>query len=75
VGISTPPQGALEGEGTLQGRIFLTEVLARPEDLLVERARRELGRLLGREIGPLPPKGREREEYARKLREELRSTR
>jgi DNA polymerase I-like protein with 3'-5' exonuclease and polymerase domains len=38
--------------------------------LLVERARRELGRLLGREIGPLPPKGREREEYARKLREE-----
>ena len=74
-GLATPPQGALEGDGTLQGRIFLTEVLTRPEDVLVERARRELSRLAGREIGPLPAKGRAREELARTLREELRAGR
>lgn len=74
-GLATPPQGALEGDGTLQGRIFLTEVLVRPEDVLVERARRELSRLLGRELAPLPAKGRAREELARNLREELRAGR
>ncbi len=74
-GVPTPPLGALEGEGTLQGRLFLVEALLRPEAILAERARRELSRLLGRQLEALPPRGAEREACVKVLREELRAER
>jgi HEAT repeat protein len=74
-GVPTPPLGALEGEGTLQGRLFLVEALLRPEAILAERARRELSRLLGRQLPALAPRGADREAQAKALREELRAER
>jgi len=74
-GVPTPPLGALEGEGTLQGRLFLVEALLRPEAILAERARRELSRLLARPLPELPPRGEERESFAKELREGLKAER
>jgi len=49
--------------GTREGLLFLVEVLSRKEPHLVERARRELGSRLGRDLGTLPPKGADREAW------------
>lgn len=49
----------------------LFELCRRDEGHLVERARRELCRLAGRELGRLPPRGFERESWFEALRESL----
>lgn len=70
-GESAPPAEALRGAGTREGRLFLVGVLARNEAQLVERARRELGRLLQREIGDLPAHGPQRTTWISDLRESI----
>jgi len=69
LGIAPPPPSALAGAGTAQGRLFLVNVIARPEPWLAERARRELKRLSGRDPGEMPPAGPERDAWIRALRE------
>jgi HEAT repeat protein len=50
---------------------LLFDLCARDEAHLVERARRELSRLAGRDLGRMPPRGRERELWLATLRESL----
>ena len=57
LGVSAPDPKHLARPGTRQSLRFLVAMLRRPEPHLVERARRDLGRLLERELGPLPPPG------------------
>jgi HEAT repeat protein len=59
------------GSGQGRAREFLLDVLQRGEVHWVERARRELARMLGREIAPPPPSEGQRERYFAHLREEL----
>jgi len=64
----------LIGEGTIEGGLGLIVLLrggttATPH--LVERARRELGRLLGRDIGKLPPRGPRHEAWCDDLESEI----
>lgn len=74
-GETTPPPEALRPPGTRAGKLFLATVLARPEPHLAERARRELARLLGRELDPLPPRGAQREAWITSVRESILSSR
>jgi HEAT repeat protein len=69
--IQQPPLGALEGGGTIEGQIFLLSLLEREEKWLVERARRELGRLTREDVGELPPRGPARIAWVRERRAEL----
>jgi HEAT repeat protein len=69
VNVPTPAPSALTGSGSAQGRSFLLGVMERPEDHLVERARREFARLVGRDPGALPPRGPDRDRWLRELRE------
>src|SRR5262249_28949065 len=69
VGMPPRPPSALAGAGTAQGRLFLVNVMARPEAWLVERARREYARLSGKDPGQLPAAGPERDTWLRALRE------
>lgn len=69
--IPQPPLGALEGGGTIEGQVFLLSLLEREEKWLVERARRELGRLLQEDVGELPPRGPARIAWVRERRAEL----
>src|SRR5206468_3767432 len=62
-GAAPPPAEALTGKGTRAGRAFLVTVMERPEAHLAERARRELARLLGRELEPLPARGERRDAW------------
>ena len=55
--LAPPPAEALAGKGTREGLLFLVRLLAREEGWIAERARRELGRMLGHDLGPLPPQG------------------
>jgi hypothetical protein len=48
---------------------LLLDVLGREEDFLVERARRELGRILDRDLGRLPLGQNARELWLSALRE------
>jgi HEAT repeat protein len=57
--------------GTAVGLAFLDTCARREEAWLCERARRELTRLAGRDIGPLPPRGRQRDLWLSTLREQL----
>jgi HEAT repeat protein len=50
---------------------LLFELCARDEAHLVERARRELSRLAGRDLGRMPPRGRERDLWLATLRESI----
>jgi hypothetical protein len=74
LGIQPPPPGTLEGAGTMQGRLFLLTLMARPEAWLVERARREFQRMTTIETGVVPPLGAERDAWLRRLRENLERT-
>lgn len=67
-GVPAPSSEALRGKGNLQGALFLLEVVARPEDFLAERGRRELGRMLGVELGEAPRSSAEREAWLAGLR-------
>jgi HEAT repeat protein len=42
------------GPGTREGALLMLEVLSGEEDFLIERARRELSRMLGGDLGELP---------------------
>ncbi|MBK7874527.1 MAG: HEAT repeat domain-containing protein [Planctomycetes bacterium] len=57
-GESAPAPEALRAPGTRAGKLFLATILARPEPHLAERARRELAKLLGRELDALPTRER-----------------
>ncbi|MDZ4772701.1 MAG: HEAT repeat domain-containing protein [Planctomycetota bacterium] len=69
LGVAPPPPGALEGGGSVQGRLFLVAMMDRPEPWLAERARREYRRLIGRDPGERPAMGTERDAWLRSLRE------
>ncbi len=66
-----PAAEALAGRGTKEGRAFVLGLLARPEPWLVERARRELARMLAIEVAPLPPAGPAREAWTARLATEV----
>lgn len=51
-GRSTPGPDSVRGEGTYEGAVFLATLIAEAEPHHAERARRELSRLLGRELRP-----------------------
>jgi len=67
-GATPPAKEAFAGPGTPEARHFLVEVLSRREPHLVERARRELARMLAREIGAVPMKGADRNAWIEGLR-------
>jgi len=61
---------SLGGQGTLKGGLGLLAVMrgeAGAESFLVERSRRELSRLLGRDIGGFPPRGRQFDRWCAEL--------
>jgi len=70
-GAKAPAPEALAGEGTREGALFLIEVMGRGEPYLVERARRELSRLLGAEVGAPPAPGAERTAWLGGLRKKV----
>ena len=60
----------LGGDGTLQGGLGLLTIIrgeTGAASFLVERSRRELSRLLGRDVGPFPPRGRALESWCAQL--------
>ncbi len=69
--IPQPPEGALEGAGTLDGRRFLLTLVDREETWLAERAWREYARLAGVASGDMPPRGAARANWVRERRAEL----
>ncbi|MEO6708996.1 MAG: hypothetical protein ABI054_07095, partial [Planctomycetota bacterium] len=71
LGANAPQPADLQAPGTRDGLRFLTTVLRRNEAHLVERARRDLGRLLGRELGLLPEAGAERNAFISVLEHEI----
>ncbi len=66
--LDTPSRDDLRGEGTRAGALFLVELLERPESFLAERARRELSRMTGRDLGTIPPGDEERAAWIDGLR-------
>jgi hypothetical protein len=68
-GISAPPALAFGPQGSRAGFECLLAALARPEVHLAERARRELSRWLGRDLGHLPSEAGERAAWIAALRE------
>ena len=71
-GITIPPSANFQGgEGAREAALVLLEVVERDEDFLVERARRELGRMLDVELGPLPRSESERATWIVALRETI----
>lgn len=71
LGEKAPPPAELAPPGSRAGLRFLTHVLRRSEAHLVERARREIGRLLGRDLGPLPMPGEARDAWLAALDAEV----
>jgi HEAT repeat protein len=69
--LNPPSPESLAGKGAPDGRAYLLSLLARPEPWLAERARRELARMLGIEIGPLPPAGGAREAWMARVSAEI----
>jgi len=67
-GAPPPAKEAFSGTGKREGRLYLVEVLGRREAHLVERARRELSRMLARDLGALPARGAERTAWIERLR-------
>ncbi|MBM3986484.1 MAG: hypothetical protein FJ294_00820 [Planctomycetes bacterium] len=57
--------------GTGEGLAFLEQCARRDENWLCERARREFARLVGRDVGALPSRGRQRDLWLSTLREQL----
>ncbi len=70
-GVEAPATQVLRGAPSLDGALFLLDVMERPEEFLVERARRELERMLEREVGTLPGGLVERAVWLSGMREEL----
>ncbi len=72
-GLATPSAEDLSGEGTMNAALFLVDVMGRNESYLVERARRELSRLLGHDLGKLPARGSMRDAWRDELRDRIRN--
>ena len=70
-GIVPTPWGSLEGEGTRAGAYSLWRSLASGDELLEERARRELALVLGADLPALPPRGAERDAWRNELLETI----
>ncbi|MCZ6598758.1 MAG: HEAT repeat domain-containing protein [Planctomycetota bacterium] len=68
VGLSAPSAEAFAGEGTLEGVLVLLAAMERPERPIAERARREILRVTGSDIGPLPARGSLRAAWLAELR-------
>lgn len=68
LGAAPPTPDELRAGGRA-AREFVFDVLQRDEPHLVERARRELARMIGRDPGALPPPGPERRAWIASLRE------
>ena len=70
--LPTPPNEAFAaGARDPEAIRFLLTVLARPEAFLAERARRELERVLGGPLDPLPQKSEQRALWIQTLNEQL----
>jgi len=69
-GVTPVAPETLRGAGTRAGKLFLVDVLERQEPFLVERARRELARLVGREL-VLPARGPQRDAWVAAQREAI----
>jgi hypothetical protein len=70
-GVAVPPAEAFKPGGSRAELDFLLAAVARPEAHFAERARRELSRLAGRDLGQLPAQGVERDAWIAALREKL----
>ena len=66
-----PCEPAAIRAGSPEGLAFLEQCARRDENWLCERARRELARLAGRDVGALPARGRQRDLWLSTLREQL----
>ena len=69
--IQAPDPSAFLDGGTEEGIAFLVRVMGLEEPWLAERARRELIRMAGRDIGGIPPAGVERDVWLGTLYEVL----
>jgi hypothetical protein len=67
-GLAPPPAADFADGGTVAARLFLVDRMAAQENHVVERARRELGRMLDRDLGALPTRGPMRVVYLEDLR-------
>jgi len=66
--IESPGTDALRGKGTRAGARFMVALLDSQEDFLAERARRELSRMAGDDLGRIPPGASERAAWLEGLR-------
>ena len=71
-GLRAPPRAVFDGPPTEEAALFFLELLELPALHLQERARRELSRLLGRELGEPPARGAARAAWLEGLREDVR---
>ncbi|MBK7643408.1 MAG: HEAT repeat domain-containing protein [Planctomycetes bacterium] len=69
--LNPPAAEALADKGTRDGQTYLLRLCVRPEAWLAERARRQLARMLGTSIDPIPPAGQAREDWMSRLSAEI----
>ena len=69
--IPPTPFGSLGGEGTRSGAYSLWRSLGAQDELIVVRCHRELNRLFGGDLEPLPAVGRLRDEWRSQLLERI----
>jgi len=74
-GMPAPPAEDFVGQGTMDAVTYLLEVMRLPDNHIVERARRELSRMLGNNVGDLPPRGLQRDTWLGVLLEVVQRTR
>jgi len=70
-GLEAPPEDALQSEGTREGALFLYTMMQLEGPHLVERARRELERLLGVPVETPPTSGQLRGEWLAAVQQEI----
>lgn len=69
--VRAPAPKELRAPGSRKAMLFLASLLRRFEPQIVERARRDLGRLLGRDLGALPVVGDDRNLLIAELEREI----
>jgi len=70
-GLEPPTTGAIESEGTREGALFLATMMQLDRPHLVERARRELERLLGVALQAPPAAGQPRTQWLAEIRQQI----